>query len=242
MPSRRGPASPIEGSGTWIGPPIGEVASRKANTKGSTVLLVAFVALAGALVPIASGRLSALLDLRFRSLWLLAAAVALQFAAFAIPGDADAWRITAHVASFPVGLAFVWANRTIPGLWVIAVGAVLNGIAIAANGGVMPASASAVRTAGLEADPGRFVNSGVLADPNLLFLGDVFAIPASWPFANVFSVGDVLIAIGAAYSIHATCGSRLVPRRFHRVPTPSLATEAGSPSRSPSGRPNRPDR
>jgi Family of unknown function (DUF5317) len=205
------------------------------------VLLVVFVALAGALVPIASGRLSALLDLRFRSLWLLATAVALQVAAFAIPGYADAWRIRAHVASFPVGLAFVWANRTIPGLWVIAVGAVLNGIAIAANGGVMPASASAVRTAGLEA-PSGFVNSDVLADPNLLFLGDVFAIPASWPFANVFSVGDVLIAVGAAYSIHATCGSRLVPARFHRVPTPTLAAEDGSPSRSPSSRPNRPDR
>jgi hypothetical protein len=206
------------------------------------VLLVVFVALAGALVPIASGRLSALLDLRFRSPWLLATAVALQVAAFAIPGDADAWRITAHVASFPVGLAFVWANRAIPGLWVIAAGAVLNGIAIAANSGVMPASASAVRTAGLEADPSGFVNSDVLADPNLLFLGDVFAIPASWPFANVFSVGDVLIAVGAAYSIHATCGSRLVPARYHRVPTPTLAADDGSPNRSPSSRPNRPDR
>src|ERR687898_1053212 len=242
MPSRCGPASPVEGSGTRFGPPIGEVAGRKANTKGSSVLLVVFVALAGTLVPIASGRLTALLDLRFRSPWLLATAVALQAAVFAIPGDADAWRITAHIASFPVGLAFVWANRAIPGLWVIAVGAVLNGIAIAANGGVMPASASAVRTAGLEADPSGFVNSDVLADPNLLFLGDVFATPASWPFANVFSVGDVLIAVGAAYSIHATCGSRLVPARFHRVPTPPLAAEDGSPSRSPSNRPNRPDR
>lgn len=76
----------------------------------------------------------------------------------------------------------------------------------------------------------------------LLFLGDVFAIPASWPFANVFSVGDVLIAVGAAYSIHATCGSRLVPARYHRVPTPTLAADDGSPSRSPSSRPNRPDR
>lgn len=206
------------------------------------MLLVVFVALAGALVPLTSGSLSALLDLRFRWPWLLAAAGALQLAAFAIPGDADAWRITAHVASFPVGLVFVWANRTIPGLWVIAVGAVLNGIAIAANGGVMPASESAVRTAGFEAGPGGFVNSDVLADPNLLFLGDVFATPASWPFSNVFSVGDVLIAVGAAYSIHATCRSRLVPARFHRVPAPPLGAADGSPSRSPSSGPSRSDR
>src|SRR5918994_2879561 len=139
MPSLFALASPIKGSGTRTGPPIGEVAGRKADRKGSAVLLVVFVALAGALIPFASGRLSALLDLRFRSSWLLATSVALQVVAFVIPGDADAWRITAHVASFPVGLAFVWANRAIPGLWVIAVGAVLNGIAIAANGGVMPA-------------------------------------------------------------------------------------------------------
>lgn len=70
------------------------------------MLLVVFVALAGALVPIAAGRLSALLDLSFRSLWLLATAVALQIAVFAIPGDADAWRITAHVASSR------WASRS----------------------------------------------------------------------------------------------------------------------------------
>ena len=36
------------------------------------------------------------------------------------------------------------------------------------------------------------MNSGVLAAPRLAFLGDVFAIPAGWPLANVFSIGDVL--------------------------------------------------
>lgn len=199
----------------------------KGQQKGSTVLLVLFVALAAALVPLARGRLSALLELRFRSAWLLAVAVALQAVAFLIPGESAAWRAGAHVASFPAGLAFVWANRAIPALWVIALGAVSNGIAIVANGGVMPASPTAVRAAGLQADP-SFVNSAVLADPNLLFLGDVFAVPASWPFANVFSVGDVLIAVGAAITIHAVCGSRLVPARFRRAPATTVPQAGGA--------------
>jgi hypothetical protein len=189
------------------------------------MLLVVFVLVATAVVPLARGRLSALLDVRFVAPWLLLVALALQVAALWIPGDASAWRAVAHVGSFPFGVAFVWANRAIPGLWVIALGAVSNGIVIATNGGVMPASAAAVRTAGLDTAPEGFVNSAILDDPNLLFLGDVFAVPDPWPFANVFSVGDVLIAVGAAYAVHAICGSRLVPTRFHRVPTPPLAAD-----------------
>jgi hypothetical protein len=42
----------------------------------------------------------------------------------------------------------------------------------------------------------------------LWFLGDVFAIPASWPLANVFSVGDLLIAIGCVWTILATTRRR----------------------------------
>lgn len=187
------------------------------------MVLVVFVVLAMALVPLARGRLSALLDLRIRWPWLLLAALAIQLLAAYVPGEADAWRTGAQVASFPLGLAVVWANRKIPGIWLIGLGALLNGIAIVANGGVMPASLSALRTAGLDPSPDVFVNSDVLADPELLFLGDVFAVPESWPFANVFSVGDVLVALGAVYTIHALCGSHLVPARFRKVPGRVLA-------------------
>jgi hypothetical protein len=53
----------------------------------------------------------------------------------------------------------------------------------------------------------------VLPDPRLAFLGDVFAIPRGWPLANVFSVGDVLIAVGAVVAVHGICGSRPPWRR-----------------------------
>jgi hypothetical protein len=205
------------------------------------VVLVVVLVLAMALVPLARGRLSALLDLRIRWAGLLLLALAIQLVPALVPGEANAWRTGAHIASFPLGLAVVWANRRIPGIWVIGLGAASNATAIVANGGVMPASASALRTAGLDPSPGVFVNSDVLGDPELLFLGDVFAVPASWPFSNVFSVGDVLIALGAAYAIHAVCGSRLVPERFRGIPArPPMDRTSRPGSRTPrAGRPSR---
>jgi len=41
-------------------------------------------------------------------------------------------------------------------------------------------------------------------------LGDVLAVPAAVPMANVFSIGDVLILVGFAYGLHHLCGSRLI--------------------------------
>ena len=184
------------------------------------MILVAVVVLAIALVPLGRGRLGALLDLRWRAPWLLLLALAIQLGLALAPGRSTWWRLAGHIATFPIGLAWVWLNREVTGLWVVALGALLNGIAIVANGGVMPASAEALGAAGLPAHTANLANSDVLANPRLLFLGDVFAVPASWPFANVFSVGDVLIALGAAFAIHAVCGSRLVPERFRREPEP----------------------
>jgi Family of unknown function (DUF5317) len=62
-------------------------------------------------------------------------------------------------------------------------------------------------------DAPGFHNSTALADPRLAFLGDIFFIPASWPLSNVFSVGDVLIALGIVWALHRICQSRLAPSR-----------------------------
>jgi hypothetical protein len=178
------------------------------------MILVVFLLLALALVPIAGGSLRRLGELRFRAPVLLWLALAAQVALIALPGPRTWWRVALNLSLYPLGLAFVWLNRRVPGLWVVGLGALCNLLPILANGGVMPASAAAMRAAGLEAAPGLFANSAVLEEPRLLFLGDVIAIPRSWPFANVLSVGDVLIALGAAVVVHRATGSRLFgPRR-----------------------------
>ena len=100
---------------------------------------------------------------------------------------------------------------------VLALGATLNLIAILANDGVMPASRSALRTAGILTRSTGFVNSAAVSHPRLLILGDIFPVPHAVPLANVYSIGDVCIAIGVAIAIHGLAGSRLVPRRGRMV-------------------------
>jgi MFS family permease len=176
------------------------------------MLLVWFMGLAVLSVPLSGGRLERLGDVRFRGLSLALAALALQLLVF-VPDVGMPVEIAGllHVVSYLVAGAFVWQNREIPGLWLIALGGAMNLAAIAANGGVMPATASALASAGLPPIPEGFANSVFVADPNLSFLGDIFAVPSWFPVRNVFSPGDVAIALGAALGLHRLCGSRLIP-------------------------------
>jgi hypothetical protein len=188
------------------------------------MFLVALVVLSALAVPLAGGRLGALVELRLRRVWAVYAALGLAVLGIGLPGLPDGLRSLLIVAAYPVGAVFLVANRRVPGMWLVAIGAALNLLAIAANGGVMPASPEAAAAAGLPAADG-FENSAVLGDPRLAFLGDVFAIPASWPLSNVFSIGDVCIGAGLAWGLHRICGSRLVPRW------------TGNAGAAPSGRP-----
>jgi hypothetical protein len=92
---------------------------------------------------------------------------------------------------------------------VIGLGAMLNAAAITANDGVMPASASAMRSAGLAHEAGgAFMNSAPVTDARLAFLGDIIAVPSWLPDAKVFSVGDLLIFLGAIVLVHVASRRR----------------------------------
>ena len=175
-------------------------------------MLSVFLILSLVSVPLFGGDLRRLTDLEVRRMVLLLAALVLQILVIEVVPGAPAWIASAaHLVSYLLAGAFLYVNRRIPALWLIGLGGAANFAAIAANGGRMPASASAFRSAGLRAEDGAegFVNSVVLAHPRLLALGDVFAIPQSWPLSNVFSVGDVCIALGGAVALHRICNSRL---------------------------------
>ncbi len=158
------------------------------------------------------GSLRRLADIRLRHTWVLLVALAAQVVAIeVVPGANHAALSAVHVATYAAAGVFVWVNRQVPGLLVVAAGAAANGVTIALNGGTLPASRAALERAGLHLTPGEFLNSGVLEHPRLGFLGDVFAIPAGVPLANVFSVGDVLVVLGVGWGSHRVCRSRLVP-------------------------------
>jgi len=167
---------------------------------GAVVLLLV------ALVPPAGGSLRRLGDLRLRAVGLLMAALLAQVLITDVVVEGPRPVLVAvHLLTYVVAAVVLWLNRGVPGLLVLGAGAGLNAVTIALNGGTLPASASALRRAGLPVDPAGFSNSGVLPHPALPFLGDVFAVPAGVPLANVFSIGDVLILLGAAWCLHRTC-------------------------------------
>lgn len=197
------------------------------------VLLVAVVAVCAS-VPLTGGRLSALAGLRLQATWALLLAAALQLAVAVAPLD-DVLLRSGHLLSYAFAAVAVVANRRIPGLLLIAAGGAANLAAISANGGVMPAAPAALRRAGLAAVPHGFSNSTAVDAPRLAPLGDVFAIPAGWPLANVFSIGDVLLVVGVAVLVHSLC-RRSRPRGVGRT----IAVVAPAGALRQGGRPPRP--
>jgi len=181
------------------------------------------------------GRLRRFGDVRLRQAIVLPIALISQIVILEVIPEANHAALSAvHIATYVAAGWFVWVNRAIPGLWIIALGAASNGITIALNGGTLPASRAALNAAGIHPKAGEFLNSGVLTHPHLGFLGDVFAIPAGWPLSNVFSVGDALIVIGVFWAAQRICGSRLAPAwRPTAEITPDTALKAATPAVDP---------
>jgi Family of unknown function (DUF5317) len=168
-------------------------------------------------VPLAGGRLARLADIRISAIWavLLAAAIQVGISNVA-PGGSHWIHVALNISSYLLDAYFLFANRRIAGVPIVALGAALNVIAITSNGGVMPANATALRIAGIHARAG-FDNSAHLAHAHLAFLGDIIPIPGPWPIGNVLSVGDLTILVGALVILHRACGSRLFPHHRTRV-------------------------
>lgn len=163
-------------------------------------------------VPLAGGRLGALADLRLRKWGVLVVAFFLQLLALKtnLPHNVAAGL---NLSTYALGVWYLAVNLHLPGMWLVALGTGTNVLAMVANKGIMPTTQAALDTAGLPGGNGStFVNSAVLPDARIEFFGDIFAVPRGLPLHNVFSVGDILIILGALVLVHRLCGSRLLPR------------------------------
>ena len=178
-------------------------------------MVLAFAVLVGlALGALLGGSPRRLANLRLRALPLFYAAVALQIVAFpfaALPwttSDGVADSHVAHLLRCPRGGG--GPNWRVAGVLVVAAGMASNVLAIAANGGHMPVLPEAVRAAG-----GYVVqfNSEQAESPRLAWLIDRWAAPDWLPWANVFSVGDVVIALGATIVVAVAMEPRLAGAR-----------------------------
>lgn len=181
-------------------------------------MALALPVLAALVVGVAlGGRLGNLARLRLRASWLFFAAIALQVVAF--PFGFLPWRTEESVASllwlasYTLLIAAAVMNRRIVGVPVVALGMGLNVVAVTANGGTMPVLPEAMHGAG--GSHTTLHNSTATPDPHLSWLVDRWAAPDWIALANVFSIGDVIIATGAVVIVLAGLGVRL-PRPVAR--------------------------
>jgi hypothetical protein len=120
-----------------------------------------------------------------------------------------------YVLSSAAVLACVVRNHRIPGLLIAAVGGLSNLFAVVANGGYMPVDPSNALAAGQQTAIG-YTNTVVMANPYLRPLTDIIVLPPPWPFANAYSIGDLLVIAGVSIAVGWTL---LRPRSDEPGPT-----------------------
>lgn len=172
------------------------------------------------------GSLAGFSQARFRWLPILILAVFIQVLIFTpLLGEtafANDYGHIIYMGTILMTLAVFTRNLHIPGLVVILIGALLNALVIFANGGFMPTSAELLDEAGrlenVEERPTH--TNSVIADDDTRFgfLGDIFALPESMPLSNVYSIGDIFIAVGAGAT---------TARTMHLKPDDDEAAESG---------------
>ena len=104
-------------------------------------------------------------------------------------------------------LIFAGTNRRLAPFRVLSLGLLLNFLVIILNGGLMPISPDTVdRVVGHPTDWQERIGQRLggtkdvvlpVAQTSLPWLADRFVTPAWWPKPSAFSLGDVVIAIGA---------------------------------------------
>lgn len=162
---------------------------------------------------LSGGSLRHFASLALRWPLLIVASLALQLLIFTPFRDESLVQVAVvpiYLVSMVLLVVWVWLNRHIPGITLIALGIIGNLAAIVANGGYMPVDPDAARYAGnlalYEGGDVPIVNNSHATDEQvrLWVLTDIFPIPRGIPFANVISLGDILLTIGVCILCYQT--------------------------------------
>ena len=167
------------------------------------MILILAVALGIVIALVSGGSLSRLATVPFKHGWLAFLAIGLQVVAVythSIQGMAP----ILFSLSYAILIGLVWINRRLAGMPIVGLGLGLNTLVTVANGGYMPVTKEAIWRAGLthltyELETGaRILGAKDIILPqsqtNLWFLSDIIVLRG--PFPTVFSIGDIILALG----------------------------------------------
>lgn len=176
------------------------------------------ILLAAVLTGVVAGALRARISKRelqpphFALWWLVPLAFMPQLVVIRLPGIRidvpTAWASAVLVCTQFALLVFIWFNRHQAGFWILGLGLASNLLVIVLNGGLMPVTPELAARLWRDA-PTDFIQVGqrlgrgkdivlLIEQTRLWILSDIFYFELEAPeFRAVFSIGDVLIAVGA---------------------------------------------
>jgi hypothetical protein len=162
-------------------------------------LLVLTIAAAALIVIVTWGDFRELGRLRIVGVWLLFAGLAIQIALEFIDFTEDQMDTVGYgvlMVSYAFILSFCFANLSIRGFGVIAVGVALNALVIGLNQGMPTVGIGNDKDGNRVEEPvERTVKHRQETDDDLLgFLGDEIVLPE--PFDTVVSFGDLIMSVG----------------------------------------------
>lgn len=169
------------------------------------LILIALIVI---VIIIFGGRLENLLSCKFKHAWMVFIALGFKiisitslYQTVGISGDIIPYF---RVLSLLLVVLFIIVNISFKGMPLVALGLICNTMVIMFNNGNMPVNADFAHliATGKELEAlksGLPVNSFILTSSytKLAFLGDIFLMPQWIPLTRLFSIGDVLITIGA---------------------------------------------
>ncbi|HYP24632.1 MAG TPA: DUF5317 domain-containing protein [Actinomycetota bacterium] len=171
--------------------------------------------LTGVVARLRGGSVDDLAETKFRWTPLLVAGLVLQvtFLYWEPEWLGDGGGLAIVLLSNLTVAAWLFVNRTLPGLLLAGAGMALNVLVIAANG-AMPVLPRSAEKAGVEQslDDASIKHERLDEDTILPWLGDAIPVP---PFKEVLSVGDVVLALGLCRVVDARMMVHKEPR--HRI-------------------------
>jgi len=175
------------------------------------MILAAAILVAVIVGLVRGGNLQRLAQLPFRWGGVALVAFGLQIYLIYFPEPVGAGLVSLRVGllvlSYALLAGVIWQNRALPGIWLIGLGLAANLAVMLLNGGYMPITPQALAQVGhtrnaLSSEAGARVSATkdivLPRDATVAWwLSDIFVLPPPFPLPSVFSLGDMLIALGA---------------------------------------------